>query len=196
MRSRRTCWARISGTLAIGLAVGCSAGEGLQEQTNESAASAALAPGVELLFSAGMTGGLSATDQNEVFGSLGLSLSDDGSALIDGACGSPVSHAVRFEDLNGDGSTEVIVDFGNMCISGMAGTSVMLFVRDDSDRLRPHLGFPGLIAEVRPVDGVALPELLIGGPGFCFAVWRWNGETYVHDRNEAQSPGGCDGRGD
>ena len=34
----------------------------------------------------------------------------------------------------------------------------------------------------------------IGGPGFCFPVWRWNGKQYVHHGQAAQEPGGCDQR--
>jgi len=35
---------------------------------------------------------------------------------------------------------------------------------------------------------------MIGGPGFCQPVLRWDGNTYVFDRNVAEQPGGCDGR--
>ena len=28
------------------------------------------------------------------------------------------------------------------------------------------------------------PDLSLGGPGFCFAVMRWNGRAYVFNRNE------------
>ena len=27
------------------------------------------------------------------------------------------------------------------------------------------------------------PDIEIGGPGFCFPIWRWNGEKYEFKRN-------------
>ena len=134
---------------------------------------------------------LTLADQLGLLRALGFRLEEDESALLDDACGQPVTHQIRGEDLNGDGTLEIIVDYGNACLSGMAGTSVMLFVRDASGTLRSNLGLPGLIAEVLPTQNLGYSDLLIGGPGFCFTVWRWNGEQYAHLRNEPQAPGGC-----
>jgi hypothetical protein len=124
---------------------------------------------------------------------LGVRLSAGGS-LVDSTCGQPVMPSIRFPDLNGDGVPEVVVESGNGCTSGMAGTSVWAFVRDPQGRFQPNLGFPGMIAEIRTAAEGEFPELLIGGPGFCFGVWRWDGRAYVHARNEPQEPGGCAGR--
>lgn len=146
-----------------------------------------------LLFSDG-TGGLSEADRSSIATALGWSVSDDRRTLVDETCGLPLRHEVSFPDLNGDGQSEVVVDFGNACTSGMAGTSVVLFVRDDLGRYRPSLSVPGLIAEIRPPGKLGFAGLLIGGPGFCFGVWRWTGERYEHVRNEPQAPGGCDWR--
>jgi hypothetical protein len=142
---------------------------------------------------AGGTGGLSAGDQIDIARALDLRLSADRS-LVDGTCGQPVASSVRFQDLNGDGIPEVVIESGNTCTSGLAGTSVWAFVRDPEGRYRPSLGFPGMIAEIRPARDGEFSELLIGGPGFCFGVWRWDGRAYVHARNEPQEPGGCAGR--
>lgn len=35
-------------------------------------------------------------------------------------------------------------------------------------------------------------DLMIGGPGFCHPLLRWDGTTYVFDRSVAEEPGGCD----
>jgi hypothetical protein len=154
---------------------------------------AGASPGASLLFTSG-AGSLSGSEQTAIFETLGFVLSEDGRDLVDGTCGQPVNRAVRFEDLNADGTDEVIVDYGNACISGMAGTSVMVFIRDAGGGLRGHLGVPGLIAEVLASEPGAYPNLLIGGPGFCFAVWGWDGEGYAFLRNEPQTPDGCAGR--
>jgi hypothetical protein len=46
---------------------------------------------------------------------------------------------------------------------------------------------------VRPTDS-GFADLLVGGPGFCFGLWRWNGIAYAHVHNEPQAPRGCDNR--
>ncbi|MEZ4416111.1 MAG: hypothetical protein R3E10_10150 [Gemmatimonadota bacterium] len=138
---------------------------------------------------------LSQEDRLGILRTLAVTTNAAGSALVDATCGQPLDHQVRTEDLNGDGAPEIVVDFGNTCVSGMAGTSVLVFVRDASGVLRPNLGLPGLIAEVLPTRSHGFADLLIGGPGFCFGVWRWDGATYAHDHNEPQAPGGCDGVG-
>ncbi len=41
------------------------------------------------------------------------------------------------------------------------------------------------IAEFLKTKGVGgWPDISIGGPGFCFPVWRWNGKAYALNRFE------------
>lgn len=145
-----------------------------------------------LLFS-GTASKLSVEERTTIAGSLGLVVSPDGTQLLDVTCGQPVSTSVRVRDLNADGRAEVVVDWGNTCTSGMAGTSVAVFVKDVNGRYNANLGVPGLIAEVRPAES-GFADLLVGGPGFCFGLWRWNGVAYAHVRNEPQAPEGCENR--
>jgi hypothetical protein len=155
------------------------------------AASADDRAGAALLFSEG-AGGLTEAEQSAIFARLDLTVAPDGKSLVDRSCGQPAGSDVQFSDWNADGKKEVLVTYGNTCTSGMAGSSVVLFVKDASGKYQPQLGFPGMVAEVLPAKHEGYPELLIGGPGFCFAAWRWDGKAYVHARNEPQSPGGCD----
>lgn len=146
--------------------------------------------GIALLF-ADVGGELSESARAEVYRTLGVSVSAEGGSLVDGVCGQPAGHAVRLEDLDGDGDDEVIVDWGNTCTSGMAGTTVSLFIADAQGRYHHNLGFPGVIAEVleERTDGYA--DLLVGGPGFCHAVWGWNGTEYAYVRDFEETPGAC-----
>ena len=137
---------------------------------------------------------LSDAQQTGIFQVLGLSASGDDGEWLDATCGQPVNPEIRLVDLDADGEGEVVVQYGNSCTSGMAGRSVAVFVRDVSGGHRPVLMVPGLIAEVLPSGFEGYSDLLIGGPGFCFAVWQWTGAEYAHLRNEPQTPGGCDGR--
>lgn len=134
---------------------------------------------------------LSVAEQHAIFATLGLVLSEDGTHFLDEACRTPADAHVRYLDLDHDGTPEVLVTYGNSCVSGMTGSSVLLFVKKNGSYVA-NLGFPA--ADVTPLESNSLgfDDLLIGGRGFCFPVWRWNGQEYAHFRNEPQEPGGCD----
>ncbi|MGE0030647.1 MAG: hypothetical protein AB7T20_05980 [Steroidobacteraceae bacterium] len=148
-------------------------------------------PGPALLFAAGH-GDLNAAERGQVFGATGLAVAPDGKSFVDGICGEPASASVEFRDMNADGRQEVLVIFGNSCTSGHTGSSAALFIRDPNGSLQANLGFPAASADPLPEKNQGYPDLLIGGPGFCFGVWRWNGSAYDHLRNDPQMPGGCD----
>jgi hypothetical protein len=86
--------------------------------------------------------------------------------------------AVFPADMNKDGKEEVFVVFGNSYTSGNAGSSVALFIKDAAGKYTPQLGFPGMAPDVLTTVSKGYPDLLIGGPGMEFPVWRWNGKTY------------------
>lgn len=147
--------------------------------------------GAALLFARGHDG-LSSAEQGTIFRSLGLVLDSTGRGFVDATCGQPAAAEVSFSDWNHDGKTEVLVVFGNDCTSGHAERSVVLFIRDSTGKYAMNLSFPGAAADSLPTGNLGYPDLLIGGPGFCFPVWRWNGTEYEGLRLEPQSPGGCD----
>ena len=150
-------------------------------------------PEAALLFANG-TGGLSTDEQQLILEQAGLVLDSTGTSLADYSCGLPAGAAVEFSDWNGDGNKEVLVVAGNSCTSGMAGSSVFLFIKDTTGTYLPNLGFPASSATPMATSNLGYPDLLIGGPGFCFPVWRWNGTEYDYLRSETQAEGGCDNR--
>lgn len=158
------------------------------------AVAASAADGPALLFAKG-TGKLSAGEQREIFAALGLKVAPDGKSFEDTVCAQPAGAEVELRDMNGDGKDEVLVIYGNSCVSGHAGASVVLFIKDAAGKYQTNLGFPGVTADPQAEKSKGYPDLLIGGPGFCFPVWRWNGKAYDFHRSEAQEPGGCDGVG-
>jgi hypothetical protein len=152
----------------------------------------AQAEGYRILFPDSTT--IPGEDQRAIFEQLGYSVSADGTALEAPDCG-PIFGQVEETDLNGDGIVEVFVIAGNTCTSGMAGSSITLFIQDAEGRYGPQLGFPaGGWTRVETANA-GFPDLSIGGPGFCEADYRWDGTTYRHDRNHPTEPGGCDGLG-
>jgi hypothetical protein len=148
-------------------------------------------PGPALLFVSGQ-GDLSAEERLQVFNLLGLTVTPDGKGYVDQICGQPAWASAEFRDMNADRRQEVLAIYGNTCTSGHAGSSALLFIRDANGRLQPNLGFPASSADPLPVMNQGYPDLLIGGPGFCFPVWRWDGKAYIGLRNDPQMPGGCD----
>jgi hypothetical protein len=135
---------------------------------------------------------LSSSDQAAIVRQLGFAVGEDGTTLLDPVCGLPVSFETTVEDLNRDGIPEIFVVGGNSCLSGATGSSVSLFIRDESGHYQAHLGFPAAVYEVLDSMNDGFPDLKFGGRGFCRGVWRWNGKDYEHLRNEPDEPGGCD----
>lgn len=152
----------------------------------------AQAEGHRLLFPDSTT--ISEGDRRTIFDLLGYTVSADGTALEAMDCGTIYSQ-VEEVDLNGDGIVEVFVLAGNSCTSGMAGSTIVLFIKDAEGRYGSHLGFPAGGWTKLETANAGFPDLAIGGPGFCEGVWRWDGTTYQHDHNQPTEPGGCDGIG-
>lgn len=110
------------------------------------------------------------------------------------ACDKHQEVEVELRDLNGDGRTDaVITDHGTECF-GMTGTGYTLVTKDASGAWRTlfhNQGMPDFQA-TRGAGG--WPDIVNGGPGFCFPVLRWNGSDYALLRWKAEEPGACAGR--
>lgn len=148
-------------------------------------------PGPALLFAGGQSD-FSAAERLEVFNALYLNLTPDGKGFVDQVCGQPADAVVEFRDMNHDGKQEALVLFGNGCTSGHTERSMLLFTHGADGHLQSHFGFPAASADPMPDSNLGYPDLLVGGPGFCFGVWRWDGKTYNYLRDDPQMPGGCD----
>jgi hypothetical protein len=121
-------------------------------------------------------------------------LSADGLRFEDELCGD-VNPEVKPVDLDGDGDQEVFVQWGNGCTSGLAGTSVSLFIMDSDGTYRDQFGFPGMVSRVLDGEPGRYPDIEVGGPGFCFGIWAWDGEAYAFRCNAPQAEGGCEFEG-
>jgi hypothetical protein len=94
----------------------------------------------------------------------------------------PFGALVLPTDMNKDGQEEIFISFGNTFTSGMAGSSIALFIRDAKGAYVDQLGFPGVVPDALEPIGNGFPDLLIGGPGFEYPVWSWDGKAYVLSR--------------
>lgn len=95
----------------------------------------------------------------------------------------PFGVSVYPTDMNKDGKEEVFILFGNTFTSGNTGSSISLYIKSATGAYMPHLGFPGTLPDALTIINMGYPDLLIGGPGMEFPVQRWNGKTYVFNRN-------------
>lgn len=146
----------------------------------------------EILFPQPDTG-LSLAEQAAVFAIVTswFPLSPDGSNFTDPNCGAvPVEAAAT--DLNGDGTLEVFVQWGNACTSGMTGRSLALLTKGADGQYRQQLGFPASGWTVLETGNHDWPDLVFGGPGFCHGVWAWSDGNYDFKCNLPETPGGCE----
>lgn len=89
-----------------------------------------------------------------------------------------------YRDLNGDGRMDAVVIEGGAVCYGNTGTHFWLLSK-------PAIGSWKLMFEetampefLQTKGAGGWPDLLLGGPGFCFPVLRWNGKAYVRHRQE------------
>jgi len=87
-------------------------------------------------------------------------------------------------DFNNDGSPDAIVSEGGTFCFGMAGTGYTLVSRGQDGQwliMDERIGIPKFLS-TKGAGG--WPDIEVGGPGFCFAVVRWNGTEYALNRKE------------
>ncbi|QEC68416.1 hypothetical protein FRZ67_14295 [Panacibacter ginsenosidivorans] len=128
---------------------------------------------------------LTVAEKNEIATKLGFILSgnkDQPFASDKDSKDYPFTATVLPTDMNKDGKEEIFVSFGNSYTSGNAGTSIALFIKDAKGIYVNHLGFPGMVPDALATANLGYPDLLIGGPGMEYPVWRWNGKAYAFNR--------------
>lgn len=136
--------------------------------------------GTQLLFKNSTTK-LTAAEKNALYKQLGFLLSADKKQFIADKDGAdfPFEAQVFPTDLNKDGVEEIFIVYGNSYTSGNTGSSVALYIKNTAGAYEMNLGFPGMLPEALTTVNKGYPDLVIGGPGFEFPVWRWNGKEYA-----------------
>ncbi len=102
-----------------------------------------------------------------------------------------------YRDLNQDGVNDLIItDAGTACY-GNTGQGFKIVVKGASGKWQQFYGSPGiptfLKTTVKTPGG--WPDMEVGGPGFCFPVYRWNGKDYAFLRNHEYDKGACKRQG-
>ena len=87
-------------------------------------------------------------------------------------------------DLNGDGRPEGIISESSSFCYGMQGSGYALVSKQADGAWNLITSGSGIPSPLRTTGAGGWPDLEIGGPGFCFAVERWNGAAYAFNRYE------------
>lgn len=123
---------------------------------------------------------LSATDQAAAFRSAGFSRT----AGKWRACGDPGTASYTpgmietTRDINGDGLLDAVITEGSVACFGDAGSGFVVVSKQANGSWRRITESPGIATFLARRTARGWPDLEIGGPGFCFAVERWNGTAY------------------
>ena len=148
-----------------------------------------LTEGATLLFKNSKSN-LTPSEKNKLFIDLQFRLSKDRNQFVaDGDVNKefPFDVHVMPTDFNKDGKEEVFIVYGNSYTSGGAGSSVVVFIKNAAGKYESQLGFPGTAPDVLATVNKGYPDLLIGGPGSEYPVWKWNGINYVLARKVKDS---------
>ena len=141
-----------------------------------------------LVFLAILAAAAPAAEQSVIFKAAGFT--QHGNAWKSGNCDGMESGSYSpgniddYRDLNADGRPEAIVTESSAVCYGMTGTHFWLVSKqaDGSWKLTyDKTAMPDLL-KTKGANG--WPDILLGGPGFCFPVVRWNGTSYVNNRME------------
>jgi hypothetical protein len=87
-------------------------------------------------------------------------------------------------DLNGDGRPEALVTEGGAACYGNVGMHFWLLSRQPNGTWKVIADASAMPQFLRTKGPGGWPDIELGGPGFCFPVWRWNGRAYRPHRFE------------
>ena len=85
---------------------------------------------------------------------------------------------------NGDGHPEALVTEGGTFCYGNTGTGFWLLGKQASGAWKVLFQSQGMAEFLKTTGAAKMPDISVGGPGFCFPVVRWNGKEYVQNRYE------------
>lgn len=119
-------------------------------------------------------------EKNAIAKQSGLELVDNGPLFnIEGIPGGETAVVVQPTDINEDGNEEVFIQVCNAMVYGNAGCAYTIFIKNEAGSyLRQEDVFSAFIS-TRSTSNLGYPDLLGGGPGFKFPVYRWNGTKYI-----------------
>lgn len=124
---------------------------------------------------------LSDSEKSFIFNELEISLSDDKQAWISYEL--PVYIQIYPSDMNKDGLEEVFVAMSSTALFGgmSGGNKALIYMKSPAGAYQLSATIDGSMS-ILPTANLGYPDLLAGGPGFEFPVYRWDGTTYQYNR--------------
>lgn len=81
-------------------------------------------------------------------------------------------------DLNYDGIEEIFIQEFNFEMYGNAGAMTTLYIKNNAGKFEKQEDASAPYLSIRKTSNKGYPDLIAGGPGFRFSVYRWNGTRY------------------
>lgn len=151
----------------------------INAQNTEGTNNVILTEGAALLFVNTKTK-LTTTEKNNLFQNLQLQLSADKKSFLSAEI--PVDVSVYPTDMNKDGNEEIFVVLASVQLFGNAGQTFSLYIKNKKGvYMLQEVTGPGS-AVILTAKSLGYHDLLIGGPGFTFPVYKWNGSKYIYHR--------------
>ena len=145
----------------------------LLSQTNQ----VQLTDGARVLFS-NVKSKLTNEEKNWIFKQLGFTLSKDKKKFLSGDFEVGVTPYVT--DLNNDKKEEVFVVMQSEPVFGNVGENFSLFAKNDTGKFEKQTELGGGIAMILNTVNKGYPDIAVGGPGFEFPIYRWDGKKYKY----------------
>jgi hypothetical protein len=138
---------------------------------------AALTDGAALLFK-NIKSKLSNTEKNWLYKQLGLTLLKDKKKFM--ADEYDVIVVPFITDINKDAVEEVFIVLQSSALFGNTGESFSMFTKNKTGNFEKQPDLGAGIAMILYTKNMGYPDIAIGGPGFEFPAYRWDGKKYKY----------------
>ncbi|HMJ48708.1 MAG TPA: hypothetical protein VK498_15355 [Ferruginibacter sp.] len=115
-------------------------------------------------------------EKNWLFKQLSFTLSKDKKKFMSGEYEVEVQPYIT--DMNKDGVEEVFIVMKSGAVFGNVGESFSLYTKNKTGKLESQDELGGGIAMILNSKNGGYPDIAIGGPGFSFPSFRWDGKRY------------------
>lgn len=136
-----------------------------------------LTEGAKLLFK-NTKSKLTDIEKNGLFKQLNFTLSKDKKNFMSGEY--EVTVLPYITDLNKDGIEEVFIVMQSTALFGNTGEDFILYIKNSNGKLEHHNEIGGGIAMIIISKKTGYPDIAIGGPGFKFPSYMWDGKKYKY----------------
>ena len=138
---------------------------------------ASLTDGSKLLFKTTKSK-LTIDEKNSLFKQLNLTLSKNKKQFMSGEF--EVSVASYVTDMNKDSIEEVFIVMQSTALYGNTGEAFSLYIKNSSGNFEKQSELGEGIAMILISKRPDYPDIAVGGPGFEFPAYRWDGKKYKY----------------